>query len=78
MSKWKEKESDTPFYHNLLYGSVNPYRKNDPIQILFIEDLVLFVTKGNEVIFKYKVRFFLDWSCGKMVKCPFFFCKTIV
>jgi hypothetical protein len=43
---------------------VNPYRINDPIQILFIEDLVLFVTKGNEVIFKYKVHFFLDWSCG--------------
>jgi hypothetical protein len=52
MSKWEEKESGTPSYHNLIFGSENPYRKNDPIQILFIEDWVLFVTKGNEVIFK--------------------------
>jgi hypothetical protein len=28
------------------FGSENPYRKNDPTQIQFIQDLVLLITKG--------------------------------
>jgi hypothetical protein len=28
------------------FGCENLYKKNDPIQIQFVEDLVLFVTKG--------------------------------
>jgi hypothetical protein len=51
------------------FGNKHPYRKNDQVQIQFIKDMFLFVTKGNEVLFIKESPFLWQLVIGKMAKC---------
>jgi hypothetical protein len=44
--KCKQKASTTPTTLMNLFGNVKPYKKSRPIQLRFIEDLVLMIVKG--------------------------------
>jgi hypothetical protein len=45
----KKRKMVRPLTITQYFGNKHPYRKNDQVQIQFIKDMVLFVTKGNEV-----------------------------
>jgi hypothetical protein len=44
--KCKQRASTTPIAINNFFGSVRPYKKSNSIEMGFIEDLVLIITKG--------------------------------
>jgi hypothetical protein len=44
--KCKQRASTTLIVINIFFGNVRPCKKSNPIQMRFIEDLVLIITKG--------------------------------
>jgi hypothetical protein len=49
--KCKQKAFATPITITNVFGNVRPYKKSNPIQMGFIEDLVLMIAKENMPLF---------------------------
>jgi hypothetical protein len=65
----KKRKMVRPLTITQYFGNKHPYRKNHQIQIQFIKDMVLFVTKGNEVLSTKESPFLWQLVIGKMAKC---------
>jgi hypothetical protein len=48
--KNKKQKGVAPFSITNFFGTQQPYKSSNPTQIHFIEDLVLFIAKGCEVV----------------------------